>query len=165
MATATVPRAASAPQPASVAPDREPHKWLIAVSVMIGTLGATIEQITWVVTGYMLSNVLVMPIIGMLSQRFGRKNLYLVSLALFTLASMLCGLARSLETMVLVRAFQGIGGGVLMTVAQAILRETFPPQEQGLAMGMFGMGVVLAPAFGPTLGGWLRQVLVAVDFL
>ena len=180
MATATIPReSAPAPeQPVSVAPEREPpHKWLIAGSVMLGTimavldtsivnvaladmsgtLGATIEQITWVVTGYMLSNVLVMPIIGMLSQRFGRKNLYLVSLAIFTVASMLCGLARSLETMVLVRAFQGIGGGVLMTVAQAILRETFPPEEQGLAMGIFGMGVVLAPAFGPTLGGWITD--------
>lgn len=154
-----------------------PHKWLIAGSVLIGTimavldtsivnvaladmsgtLGATIEQITWVVTGYMLSNVLVMPMIGMLSIRFGRKNLYLWSLALFTGASMLCGLARSLETMVVVRAFQGIGGGVLMTVAQAILRETFPPKEQGLAMGIFGMGVVLAPAFGPTLGGFLTD--------
>ncbi len=155
----------------------EPHKWLIAGSVLLGTimavldtsivnvaladmsgtLGATIEQITWVVTGYMLSNLLVMPVIGMLSSRFGRKRLYLVSLAIFTIASMLCGLARSLETMVAVRAFQGLGGGVLMTVAQAILRETFPPKEQGLAMGMFGMGVVLAPAIGPTLGGWLTD--------
>jgi MFS transporter, DHA2 family, multidrug resistance protein len=157
--------------------DEAPHKWLIAGSVMIGTimavldtsivnvaladmsgtLGATIEQITWVVTGYMLANVLVMPIIGMLAARFGRKNLYLASLAIFTVASMLCGLARSLETMVLVRAFQGIGGGVLMTIAQAILRETFPAKEQGLAMGIFGMGVVLAPAFGPTLGGWITD--------
>src|SRR5438132_3201560 len=159
MATATIPRE-SAPgpeQPVSVAPEREPpHKWLIAGSVMIGTimavldtsivnvaladmsgtLGATIEQITWVVTGYMLANVLIMPIIGMLATRFGRKNLYLASLAIFTLASLLCGLARSLETMVLVRAFQGIGGGVLMTIAQAILRETFPPKDQGLAMGI-----------------------------
>ena len=156
---------------------KEPHKWLVAGSVMLGTimavldtsivnvaladmsgtLGATIEQITWVVTGYMLSNVLVMPLIGMLSARFGRKNLYLVSLAIFTLASMLCGLARSLETMVAVRALQGIGGGVLMTVAQAILRETFPPEEQGIAMGIFGFGVVIAPAVGPTLGGWLTD--------
>ncbi|HJQ20287.1 MAG TPA: DHA2 family efflux MFS transporter permease subunit [Gemmatimonadaceae bacterium] len=189
MATATVPRDADTgglpPEPArdvppTSAPDSgegEPHKWLIAGSVLIGTimavldtsivnvaladmsgtLGATIEQITWVVTGYMLSNVLVMPMMGMLSARFGRKKLYLSSLALFTLASMACGLARSLPTMVAVRAFQGIGGGVIMTVAQAILRETFPPKEQGIAMGLFGMGVVLAPAFGPTLGGWLTD--------
>jgi len=129
----------------------------VALADMSGTLGATIEQITWVVTGYMLANVLVMPIIGMLSTRFGRKNLYLFSLVIFTAASMLCGLARSLPLMVLVRAFQGIGGGVLMTVAQAILRETFPPKEQGIAMGIFGMGVVLAPAFGPTLGGFITD--------
>jgi len=184
MATATVPRETTAPEPErepvpAAAPDGavEPHKWLIAGSVMIGTimavldtsivnvaladmsgtLGATIEQITWVVTGYMLSNVLVMPMMGMLSARFGRKKLYLASLAIFTVASMLCGLARSLPTMVAVRALQGIGGGVIMTVAQAILRETFPPKEQGIAMGIFGMGVVLAPAFGPTLGGWITD--------
>ena len=166
--------AAAVAQPAE---RQEPHKWLVAGSVMVGTimavldtsivnvaladmsgtLGATVEQITWVVTGYMLSNVLVMPLIGMLSARFGRKRLYLVSLAIFTIASMLCGLARSLETMVFVRALQGIGGGVLMTVAQAILRETFPPEEQGIAMGIFGFGVVIAPAVGPTLGGWLTD--------
>src|SRR3954468_24968683 len=158
MATATIPRETEAPEPppepvASAEPEIEPHKWLIAGSVMLGTimavldtsivnvaladmsgtLGATIEQITWVVTGYMLANVLVMPMMGMLSARFGRKKLYLSSLALFTVASMACGLARSLPTMVLVRAFQGIGGGVIMTVAQAILRETFPAKEQGIA--------------------------------
>src|SRR5213593_4595767 len=121
MATAILPRETPPPPPSPpVAVQREPpHKWLIAGSVMIGTimavldtsivnvaladmsgtLGATIEQITWVVTGYMLANVLIMPIIGMLAARFGRKNLYLWSLAIFTLASMLCGLARSLETM------------------------------------------------------------------
>lgn len=184
MATATVARHATGPEPGGPSSVRdtatqrdEPHKWLIAGSVLLGTimavldtsivnvaladmsgtLGATIEQITWVVTGYMLSNVLIMPMMGMLSARFGRKKLYLASLALFTIASMLCGLARSLPTMVAVRALQGIGGGVIMTVAQAILRETFPPREQGLAMGLFGMGVVLAPAFGPTLGGWLTD--------
>src|SRR5205809_1700224 len=164
MATATIPHDASSsrpPQPAAVVERQPPHKWLIAGSVLIGTimavldtsivnvaladmsgtLGATIEQITWVVTGYMLANVIIMPMMGMLSARFGRKKLYLASLALFTIASMACGLARSLPTMVAVRAVQGIGGGVIMTVAQAILRETFPPEEQGIAMGLFGMGV------------------------
>jgi DHA2 family multidrug resistance protein len=154
-----------------------PHKWLIAGSVMIGTimavldssivnvalpgmsgtLGATIEQITWVVTGYILANVIIMPLVALLSQRFGRKNFYMTSVVLFTLASMACGLARTLPVMVAFRAVQGIGGGVLMTVSQAILRETFPPEEQGTAMGIFGLGVVLAPAFGPTLGGWLTD--------
>ena len=154
-----------------------PHKWLIAGSVMIGTimavldssivnvalpgmsgtLGATIEQITWVVTGYILANVIIMPLVALLSQRFGRKNFYMTSVILFTVASMACGLARNLPVMVAFRAVQGIGGGVLMTVSQAILRETFPPEEQGTAMGIFGLGVVLAPAFGPTLGGWITD--------
>jgi DHA2 family multidrug resistance protein len=151
------------------------HKWLIAGSVMTGTimavldttivnvalpsisgtLGATIEQITWVVTGYILANVIIMPLVALLSQRFGRKNFYIASVIIFTLASMACGLARNLPAMVFFRALQGIGGGVLLTVSQAILRETFPAEEQGTAMGIFGLGVVLAPAFGPTLGGWL----------
>ena len=151
------------------------HKWIIAGSVMVGTImavldttivnvalpsisgtmGATIEQITWVVTGYILANVIIMPLVALLSQRFGRKNFYLANVVIFTLASMACGLARNLPMMVFFRALQGIGGGVLLTVSQAILRETFPPEEQGTAMGIFGLGVVLAPAFGPTLGGWL----------
>ena len=156
---------------------RPVNKWLITLSVMSGTvmavldssivnvalpsmsgtLGSSIEEITWVVTGYMLSNVLVMPIIGMLAARFGRKNLYLTSVVLFTVASMLCGVARTLPLLVVFRILQGIGGGVLMTASQAILRETFEEHEQGLAMGIYGMGVVLAPAFGPTLGGWLTD--------
>ncbi len=153
------------------------HKWIIAGSVMTGTImavldssivnvalpsmsgtmGATIEQITWVVTGYILANVLIMPLVALLSGRFGRKNFYLFNVVLFTAASMACGLVRTLPMMVLFRAIQGIGGGVLLTVSQAILRETFPADEQGTAMGIFGLGVVLAPAFGPTLGGWLTD--------
>ncbi|HZK78261.1 MAG TPA: DHA2 family efflux MFS transporter permease subunit, partial [Gemmatimonadaceae bacterium] len=156
---------------------RPTHKWLIAGSVMTGTimavldssivnvalpsmsgtLGATIEQITWVVTGYILANVIIMPLVALLSERFGRKNFYLLSVILFTVASMACGLARSLPMLVFFRVLQGIGGGVLLTVSQAILRETFPLEEQGTAMGIFGLGVVLAPAFGPTLGGWLTD--------
>ena len=129
----------------------------VALPGMSGTLGATIEQITWVVTGYILANVIIMPLVALLSQRFGRKNFYMTSVVLFTVASMACGLARNLPVMVAFRAVQGIGGGVLMTVSQAILRETFPPEEQGTAMGIFGLGVVLAPAFGPTLGGWITD--------
>jgi DHA2 family multidrug resistance protein len=153
------------------------HKWIIAGSVMTGTImavldssivnvalpsmsgtmGATIEQITWVVTGYILANVLIMPLVALLSGRFGRKNFYMFNVVLFTAASMACGLVRTLPMMVFFRAIQGIGGGVLLTVSQAILRETFPTEEQGTAMGIFGLGVVLAPAFGPTLGGWLTD--------
>ena len=129
----------------------------VSLPDMAGNMGATIEEITWVVTGYILANVLVMPIIGMLSARFGRKRLYMTAIVVFTIASMLCGLATSLVTMVGFRILQGLAGGVLVTVPQAILRESFPPNEQGLAMGVYGMGVVLAPAIGPTLGGWITD--------
>ena len=129
----------------------------VALPNMSGTLGATIEEITWVVTSYILANVIIMPIVALLSARFGRKNFYMASVALFTGASIACGLANSLGTMVVFRVIQGVGGGVLMIVSQAILRETFPHEEQGMAMGIYGMGVLLAPAFGPTLGGWLTD--------
>ncbi len=129
----------------------------VALPDMRGTLGATVDEITWVVTGYILSNVIIMPIVGMLSSRYGRKNFYVVSIAMFTAASMACGISTTLSAIVAWRIVQGIGGGVLITVSQAILRETFPPEEQGLAMGIYGMGVVLAPAFGPTLGGWITD--------
>jgi DHA2 family multidrug resistance protein len=157
--------------------DAAPHKWVIAGTVltgtfmavldasivnvalphMSGTLGATVEEITWVATGYLLANVLIMPIVALLSARFGRKRFYMVSVTAFTVASMLCGAARGLPELVAFRAIQGLGGGALITVAQAVLRETFPVEEQGLAMGIYGMGVVVAPAVGPTLGGWLTD--------
>jgi DHA2 family multidrug resistance protein len=157
--------------------NRSAPRWLITVSVLTGTimavldasivnvalpdmsgsLGASTTEITWVIAGYMLANVVIMPIIALLSARFGRKRFYVANIVLFTGASMLCGMARSLPLMVVFRILQGIGGGVLMTVSQAILRETFPPEEQGLAMGLYGMGVVVAPAVGPTLGGWLTD--------
>ena len=154
-----------------------PNKWVVAGTVMTGTimavldssivnvalpdmsgsLGATVEQITWVVTGYILANVIIMPIIALLAARFGRKRVYMLSVLAFTGASMACGAARSLPLIVVFRIVQGLGGGVLITVSQAILRETFPVEEQGMAMGVYGMGVVLAPAIGPTLGGWLTD--------
>ncbi|MFN8179214.1 MAG: DHA2 family efflux MFS transporter permease subunit [bacterium] len=154
-----------------------PHKWVVAGTVLLptimavldasivnvalpdmsGSLGASLEEITWVVTGYILANVIIMPIIGLLSAHIGRKRFYVASVILFTTSSMACGLARTLPLLVVFRIVQGIGGGVLIPVSQAILRETFPLEEQGLAMGIFGMGVVLAPAIGPTLGGWLTD--------
>jgi len=129
----------------------------VALPDMSGSLGASTTEITWIVAGYMLANVVIMPIIALLSERFGRKRFYLANIVLFTAASMLCGMARTLPLMVAFRILQGIGGGVLMTVSQAILRETFPPEEQGLAMGIYGMGIVVAPAVGPTLGGWITD--------
>ncbi|HEU4585497.1 MAG TPA: MFS transporter, partial [Gemmatimonadaceae bacterium] len=154
-----------------------PNKWVVAGTVMTGTimavldssivnvalpdmsgsLGATVEQITWVITGYILANVIIMPIIALLAARFGRKRVYMLSVLAFTGASMACGAARNLPLIVCFRIIQGLGGGVLITVSQAILRETFPVEEQGVAMGVYGMGVVLAPAIGPTLGGWLTD--------
>jgi DHA2 family multidrug resistance protein len=158
-------------------PRPAPNKWLVTVTVMTGAimaaldtsivnvalpfmrgnLGASVEEITWVTTGYILSNVIIMPIIGLLSNRFGRKRFYMLSVVFFTLASALCGLAWDLSSMVVFRVLQGIGGGALIPVSQAVLRETFPPEEQGMAMGIYGLGVVMGPAFGPTLGGWLTD--------
>ncbi|OPY73015.1 MAG: Multidrug export protein EmrB [Syntrophorhabdus sp. PtaU1.Bin058] len=155
----------------------KPHKWLVAVTVMTGTLmaaldtsivnvalphmsgtfGASIEEITWVSTGYMLSQVIIMPIIALLSSRFGRKRFYIFSVALFTCFSMLCGVAWDLSSMVIFRIVQGFGGGTLIPLSQAILRETFPKEEQATAMSLYGLGVILGPAFGPTLGGWLTD--------
>jgi len=153
------------------------RKWIVAITVLTGTImavldssivnvalpdmsgsiGASLQEITWVVTGYILANVIVMPIIALLSAQFGRKRFYIASVILFTASSMLCGMATTLPLLVVFRIAQGIGGGVLIPMSQAILRETFSTEEQGMAMGLYGMGVVLAPAIGPALGGWLTD--------
>jgi Major Facilitator Superfamily len=138
----------------------------VALPKMSGTLACSIEEITWVVTAYILSNVIVMPMIAMLSARFGRKRVYLTSVVLFTASSMACGLARTLPLMIVFRVLQGAGGGVLQTVSQAILRETFPPEEQGIAMGLFGMGAVVGAGRRADAGRLAdRQLFMAVDFL
>ena len=129
----------------------------VAMPYMRGSLGASVEEVTWVATGYILSSVIIMPIIAMLSGRYGRRNFYLFSIFLFTFSSIFCGMAWDLSSMVVFRVIQGIGGGALIPVSQAILRETFPPEEQGMAMGVFGLGVMLGPAVAPTLGGWLTD--------
>ena len=153
------------------------NKWLVTVTVMTGAmmaaldtsivnvalphmrgaLDASVEEIAWVSTGYILSSVIVMPIIALLSSRFGRKRFFLFSVILFTSSSMLCGAAWDLPSMIVFRVLQGIGGGTLIPLAQALLRETFPAKEQATAMSIFGLGVILGPAFGPTLGGWLTD--------
>ncbi|MDA8174979.1 MAG: DHA2 family efflux MFS transporter permease subunit [Nitrospiraceae bacterium] len=129
----------------------------VALPYMRGNLGVSVEEITWVATGYMLSSVIIMPITGMLSARFGRRNLYLINVFLFTASSFMCGVSWDLASLVFFRILQGIGGGAIIPVSQAILRESFPPEEQGMAMGIYGFGVVLGPAFGPTIGGWLTD--------
>jgi DHA2 family multidrug resistance protein len=123
----------------------------------MGNLGATLDEVAWVSTGYIVANVIVLPLTSWLSDRFGRRNYYTGSILLFTLASFFCGAARSLEGLVLWRVIQGIGGGALISTAQAILFDVFPVRERGTAMAIFGMGVMVGPTLGPTLGGWITD--------
>lgn len=129
----------------------------VALPHMRGSLNASVEEITWVSTGYILSNVLIMPIVAFLSSRFGRRNFFIFSIFSFTVASMLCGIAWDLHSMIIFRIIQGIGGGAVIPISQSILRESYPPEEQARAMGIFGVAIVLGPAVGPTLGGWLTD--------
>src|SRR3954468_11700873 len=168
--------AAAIPMPRSFAAARAPtNKWLVTVSVSFGTLmgaidasivnvalthirgavGATLEEITWISTAFVIATVLVMPLTAFLGRLVGQKRLYMASLVLFLVGSALCGMARSLETLVVFRVIQGFGAGALQPTEQAILRQTFPPKEQGMAMALFGMAVMLGPALGPTLGGYI----------
>lgn len=125
----------------------------VALPVLRGTLGATLEEITWVSTAYIIATVMVMPLTGFLGAFFGQKRVYLLSLVVFVVGSALCGLARSLPVLVCFRVIQGLGAGALQPTQQAILRQTFPPHEQGMAMAMWAMAVMIGPAVGPSLGG------------
>jgi DHA2 family multidrug resistance protein len=127
----------------------------VALPQLRGTLSATVEEITWVSTGYVVASVIIMPLTAWLGSRFGRKRVYLAGLALFILGSLFCGLSSSLWTLTLCRIVQGIGAGALQPTEQAILRETFPPEEQGKAMALYAFAIMLGPALGPTLGGWI----------
>jgi DHA2 family multidrug resistance protein len=127
----------------------------VAIQTIGGNLGATVDEVAWVATGYILASVVVMPLNGWLTALLGRKRFYAISLALFTVASFFCGSARSIWVLVFYRIVQGLGGGALQPTAQAILFETFPPQRRGAAMAIFGMGAMVGPAIGPTLGGWI----------
>ena len=127
----------------------------VALTTIGGNLGATVDEVAWVATGYILANVVVMPLNGWLTALLGRKMFYATSLALFTIASFLCGTARSIWVLVFYRVIQGLGGGALQPTAQAILFETFPVERRGAAMAIFGMGAMVGPAIGPTLGGWI----------
>src|SRR6266496_656527 len=129
----------------------------VSIPHMMGNFGQTLSAITWVATSYSIAEMLMITMAGWWSALLGRKRLYLASLVLFTLGSMLAGTAQTFTHMLCYRILQGIGGGSLIPISQAILRETYPPEEQGMAMAIFGMGVVLAPAMGPILGGWLTD--------
>jgi MFS transporter, DHA2 family, multidrug resistance protein len=153
------------------------HKWLIAAAVMLGTMlemldtsiinvslphmqgsfSASVDEITWVLTSYLLANGIMIPMTGWISSRFGRKRYFMTSVVLFVIASAMCGAARSLDQMVLFRLLQGLAGAAMVPSSQAIMMETFPPQEQAMAMATWGLGIMVAPIIGPTLGGWITD--------
>ena len=129
----------------------------VALPHIAGSLSATPEQATWVLTSYLISNAIVLPVTAWLSAAFGRKRLLLTCIVIFTLASAACGAAVSLEMLIAARVIQGIGGGALQPIAQAILLESFAPARRGRAMAAYSMGVIVAPIMGPTLGGWITD--------
>ncbi|MBU6340277.1 MAG: DHA2 family efflux MFS transporter permease subunit [Bacteroidetes bacterium] len=127
----------------------------VALSQMAGSLGVTIEDIAWVITSYAIANVIIIPMTGFLAAYFGRKNYYIGSMVLFTLASWFCGTATSLGALVFWRFIQGIGGGALLSTSQAILFDAFEPKDRPMASGLFGMGIIMGPTLGPTIGGYI----------
>ena len=129
----------------------------VSLPHIAGSLSASIDESTWVLTSYLVSNAVVLPISGWLATRIGRKRFYLTCVVLFTVSSLLCGLAPNLGLLVFFRVLQGVGGGGLAPSEQAILADTFPPQKRGMAFAVYGMAVVMAPAIGPTLGGFITD--------
>lgn len=153
------------------------HRWLIAFAVvlaalmqvidssivnvalpeMMGNLGASLDEIAWVPTGYILASVIIIPLTGFLGLQLGRKNYFVGSIITFTASSFMCGASSTLGALIFWRIVQGIGGGALMTVSQAILLESFSVEEAGTAMALFGLSIMVGPTIGPTLGGWLTD--------
>ena len=129
----------------------------VALPHIAGNLGAGVEDSTWVLTSYLVSNAIVLPTSAWISSLIGRKNFYMLCVAVFTISSLLCGLAQSLGMLVFFRLMQGLGGGGLQPCTQAILVDTFPPRQRGMGMAVYGMTVVVAPVIGPTLGGWITD--------
>jgi MFS transporter, DHA2 family, multidrug resistance protein len=153
------------------------NPWLIALGVMLatfmevldtsianialphiaGSLSATTDEATWVLTSYLVSNAIILPMTGWLSNYFGRKRLLIMCIGFFTATSALCGAAPTLPMLIIARILQGVGGGAMVPIAQAVLLESFPVQKRGVAMAAFAQGVVVAPVLGPTLGGWITD--------
>lgn len=153
------------------------NKWLVALAVIVptlievvdmsvvnvsldhirGSLSATVDEATWTITSYLVSNAIIIPLTGWLARFFGRKRYLMFSIALFTTSSFLCGSAWSLSSLIFFRVLQGLGGGALQPISQAILLETFPVAEHGMAMAVFGIGIMVAPILGPILGGWITD--------
>src|SRR5262245_44627610 len=156
---------------------RAVNPWLVAVAVIVptfmevldttianvalryiaGGLSAAVTDAEWVITSYLAANAIILPISGWLSARLGRRNYFLLSIAVFTLASALCGMATSLGQIILFRVIQGLAGGGLQPSSQGVLLDAFPPAKQGIAMTLFGLAALIAPIVGPTLGGWLTD--------
>jgi DHA2 family multidrug resistance protein len=175
--TADVAPSTSARRPAPAGQRGDPHKYIIAFAVvlaalmqvidssivnvalpdMMGNLGASLDEIAWVSTGYILASVIIIPLTGWLGAFLGRKRYFVGSIVLFTFSSVMCGASHSLAALIIWRIIQGLGGGALMTVSQAVLFEAFPREEAGTAMALFGLGVMVGPTIGPTLGGWLTD--------
>ncbi len=168
-------KAGGNPSPPALTERRAPHKWLVAIAVMLGatlevldtsivnvslphmqgSFSASRDEITWILTSYIVANGIMIPLTGWISARFGRKRYFLWSVVTFVIASGLCGAAASLTQMVIFRVIQGGAGAAMIPSSQAIMMETFPPEEQGLAMSVWGMGLLTSPMLGPTLGGWI----------
>ena len=129
----------------------------VALNQMSGSLGATIEDIAWVITSYAIANVIIIPMTGFLGEYFGRKTYYLTSMILFGISSYFCGASDGLWELVFWRFIQGIGGGALLSTSQAILFDAFDPKDRGIASGLFGMGIILGPTLGPVIGGYLIE--------
>jgi MFS transporter, DHA2 family, multidrug resistance protein len=167
----------SAPPPAAEPWRPKANPWLIAVVVamaafmevldtsianvalpyMAGNLGASNDESTWILTSYLVSNAIVLPISGWFAAVVGRKRFFMMCLVIFTISSLLCGIAPSLGAIILFRVVQGAGGGGLQPMAQAILADTFPPQQRGVAFALYGITTIIAPTIGPTLGGWITD--------
>ena len=163
------------PQASEISPPV--HKWLITIAVMLGatmevvdtsianvalphmqgTLSASVDEVTWVITSYLVANAIVIPLGGWFSDIFGRKNFFNACVLIFSGASVACGASPNLETLVFFRIVQGAAGGALIPLSQAIMMETFPPREQGMAMALWGVGIMFAPVIGPYLGGWITD--------
>ena len=169
MATASASVAASR--------ERDVNPWIIAIAVMLGTfmevldttvvnvslphiagnLSASVDEATWVLTSYLVSNAIILPMTGWLSNHFGRKRILMTSIAGFTIASVACGMAPSLPFLIIFRVIQGATGGGLQPLSQAIMLEAFPPESRGKAMAFWGLGIVVAPMLGPVMGGWITE--------
>lgn len=135
----------------------------VALNQMAGSLGATIEDVAWVVTSYAIANVIIIPMTGFLAEYFGRKNYYLTSILIFGISSYFCGESHGLWELVFWRFIQGVGGGALLSTSQAILFDAFEPQDRPIASGIFGMGIILGPTLGPALGGYIVEYFTWQD--